>query len=185
MQKPGDEHLLLLPPGSAGALTPGTYYLGVISEGMNVDAAQNRIGTNVSAFSVWSDGAPPPTDLGAAGAADLLGQVSLQAGECRTWQFTLPSAILALQVSFEGFSGNPMMSLATSLQPPTAPSLYGSEGGVSSRWISSNVVTIPNPSPTNFSITTQATGSGETYPNSAFGLRVRSLPIGILSFTPS
>jgi hypothetical protein len=200
MQKIGDEHLLCLAGSAGGSLTPGTNYLGVVSEGLNPSNSVGRIGTGSDAFTLYSDGSLPPLDMGWVGPVDLLGQTTLGGGESETWNFTVPAGVLALRVVFDATetTGNPVLTMTTGDSPPAAlgyplaaPTRYGTEGGVTTppQWAISNaltgVITIPNPTPSGFSITVQAAGSGLNYPDADVGFRVRNLPIPELSFDPT
>lgn len=180
MQKLGNEHLLSLASGTN--LLGGTYYLGVISEGIYPSNALNRIGSGACSFTLSSYGSVPPFDLGTVGAQDLLGQSTLQGGECATYKFAVPPAILAVQVFFEETNGYPAMTLTTGSSPPTAPNGYGADGGNVLQYQSTNVITIANPAPANYSITAQATGSGVNFPDADYKLRVRSLPVVNVNF---
>jgi hypothetical protein len=198
MQKLGDEHLLCQAASAGASLTPGTYYLGVVSEGLNPSNTVSRIGLGSAAYTLYSDGSLPPLDLGWAGPEDLVGQTVLGGGECETWNFTVPAGIPALQVAFDPAetTGNPVLTMTTGAYPPAAlgyppasPTRYGTEGGVTTQWSLSNVltsvITIPNPSPGTYSITVQAAGSGINYLDSDFKFMVRNLPIPELSFDPA
>src|SRR6185436_6773813 len=55
--KLADESYLMLPVSGQTNIPSGTYYLGVVSEGMNPSV--NRIGTNVSAATLQSVGTLP------------------------------------------------------------------------------------------------------------------------------
>ena len=197
MQKLGDEHLLCQAASAGGSLTPGTYYLGVVSEGLNPSNAVSRIGLGSSAYTLYSDGSLPPLDLGWVGPEDLVGQTVLEGGECETWNFTVPPGILALQLAFDPAetTGTPVWTMTTGVYPPAAlgyplaaPTRYGTEGGVTAapQWALSNVltsvITIPNPAPNTYSITVQAAGSGINYPDSDLKFTVRNLPIPEMSF---
>ncbi|MCX6922905.1 MAG: hypothetical protein NT154_06800, partial [Verrucomicrobia bacterium] len=190
MQKLGDEHLLCLAASSGASLTAGTYYLAVVSEGLNPSNAVSRIGSGSAPFTLYSDGNLPPLDLGWAGLEDLAGQAVLEGGECETWKFTVPPGVLALQVAFDPAetTGNPVLSMTTGNYAPAVPARYGTEGGVTAlpQWALTNVltgvVTVPNPAPNDFSITVQATGSGVNYPDADLKFWVRNLPIPELSF---
>jgi hypothetical protein len=198
MQKLGDEHLLCLASSLGASLTPGTYYLGVVSEGLNPSNGVSRIGLGSAEFTLYSDGSLPPLDLGWVGPEDLLGQAVLEGGESETWNFSVPPGILALQVIFDPVetTGNPVLTMTTNAYPPAAlgyplgaPMRYGTEGGLTAPqtvWALSNaqtsVITIPNPKPNDFSITVQAAGSGINYLDADVTFRVRSLPIPELSF---
>lgn len=188
MQKPGDEHLLCLASSAGASLAPGTYYLGVISEGLNPSNAVSRIGSGSASFTLYSDGSLPPINLGFVGAQDLLGQATLFGGECEIWGFTIPPGILALEVFFDPTTttGKPVLTMASGDYPPAAPPGYGTDGGVPfpPQWqcALTNVITVPNPAPTNLSITVQATGSGTNNPEADLKFWVRSLPIPDLNF---
>jgi hypothetical protein len=182
MQKLGAEHLLAL-TSVAGTVTNylgGVYYLGVVSEGSYPSNLLARIGAGACELNLWSDGVLPPVNLGTVGVVDLLGQTVLRGGEARTWQFTVPPSVLALEVELEALSGQPAMTLTTGAFPPAATNRYGMEGGVSNQWQSSRLITVPNPPATNFSLTVQA--SGANLPDASCNLRVRSLPIAALNF---
>ena len=179
MHKPGNEHLLLLPVSSATSLVAGTYYLGVVSEGLNPSNAVARIGTGSADFLLRSAGELSPVNLGTVG--DLLGQATLEGGEIATWQFSVPNGIGALEVSLEAQSNAPAMTLALGAFPPAATNRYGGDGGAVALLQSSSVVTLPNPVATNYSLTTQA----GLLNDSIFKVRARSLPVGALNFDAS
>lgn len=185
MQKTGSEHLMALPfvDGKDLFLTPGVYYLGVVSEGINPSNAVSRIGTGSSSFDLWSEGSNPPIGLGSVGGTDLLGQASLSGGECELWTFNVPAGIPALEVSLEQTTGAPVMTLGQGVIPPAAPLTYGADGGATIQRQSSSAIILPNPGQTNFSLTVQASGSGFIYQDADFKVRVRPLPITMLNFS--
>lgn len=197
MQKPGDEHLLSMAAGATVPLMPGTYYLGVVSEGLNLSNSLGRIGAGSDSFTLYTDGSLPPLDMGWVGPLDLLGQTVLTGGDSDTWGFTVPSGVLALQVVFDPAqtTGNPVLTMTSGDYPPAAapypmatPNRYGADGGVTAQpqWLLTNiqtgVITIPNPSPSDFSITVQAAGSGTNYPDANVRFWVRDLVIPDLNF---
>jgi len=186
MRITGDEYLLALSASGSAYLTPGIYYLGVVSEGLNPSNILSRIGTGNATCTLWSGGASPPVELGSIGSQDLVGQGLLGGGECVTWSFGVPAGILAAQALLEQTTGSPVMTLAPGSYPPAAAQQqqYGAEGGTTAKWQSARTITIPNPGETNYSITVQATGSGLAFADAGFTLRVRSLPIASLNFAP-
>src|SRR5439155_2229488 len=62
---------------------------------------------------------------------------------------------------------------------------YGNDGGVSYSWSSPTLITLPNPTVTNYSLTVQAYGSGNNYPNSQFTVHLRQIPTPALAFDAS
>ena len=65
MQKAGNEQYLLLPANGQSIIPAGTYYIAVVSEGLNPTASV--IGTNTSSFTVASFGSEQVTNLGTVG----------------------------------------------------------------------------------------------------------------------
>lgn len=187
IEKPGDEQLLYLAAGKSGAMSleSGSYFIGLVSEGANPNRELKRIGTGSSTFTFYSDGSRPPIDLGSLGEQDLLGQAVLHGGECETWGFSVPPGTLAVEVLFAPeTTGRPVLTLAPGTYPPSPPPGYGSEGGATAQWQCSltQAVIIPNPVPTNYSLTVQATGSETNYPDANVTFRVRNLAIPVLNF---
>jgi hypothetical protein len=186
MQQGGGENLLDLSPGTNVSILPGTYYLAVISEGANPSNSVGRIGTGSCSFVLSSQGVLVPQDLGGISTQDKFAQAFLQAGECKTYQFSTPYGALAAQVSFDEVSGYPIMTMARGFNPPAAPLRYGADGGAVTQWVSSSVITVPNPGQTNFSITVQASSSGRagsTLTNAAYKLHVRTPIIPNVNFS--
>src|SRR6185369_4331378 len=69
VSKLADESYLMLPISGQTNVPSGTYYLGVVSEGMNPSG--NHIGTNVSVATLQSVGTLPILDLGTLGGSDI------------------------------------------------------------------------------------------------------------------
>ncbi len=152
MQKLGDEEFLLLPGPGRSRLTPGAYYLAVVSEGQLPNAS--RIGTGTSDFTIRSLGETPTNYLGEVGAIDLVDANSLAGGEVRIYQFSVPAGIQTVEARLENRTGNPTMTLRAGSRAPdpgasagTIPQdPYGNDGGESpGNDVSATLISVPNP----------------------------------------
>lgn len=186
VSKTGDEHLMLMAGStlSPSNLLAGVYYLGVVSLGQNPDYTLMRMGTNTVSFQLFSSGEFPPQDLGVVGSSsNLLAQGALEGGEIKTWAFSIPSGIPAIEIGLEETNGFPAMTLAYGSLPPAATnSQYGIDGGVAPQLPAASFVTIPNPPQTNCNLTVQAASRAGVFTNSSFKVRVRQMPIQTVNF---
>jgi hypothetical protein len=183
-QKVGNEHYLLLPQSGETNIPAGTYYVGVVSEGVNPNDRNWEIGSNTTSY-VLSSGSLPVTDLGTVGATDLLvTNVMLESEDVAAYHFVFPlnTNIMGMEVRLQNRVGNPAMTL---LEPDTGIATpygdgYGVEGGQGSNWYSLNLITIPNPPATSYSLAVKAANiSG--YVDAAYDLRVRELVPALLN----
>jgi len=194
-QKVGNEHYLLLPQAGQSSIPAGTYYVGVVSEGVNPDDSNSEIGTDTSSYAL-SSGSLPVTDLGTVGATDLLvTNVVLESEDVAAYHFVFPPStnIMGMEVRLQNRVGNPGMTL---LEPDTGIATpyeygrsapygngYGVEGGQGWDWYGLNLITIPNPTATSYSLAVKALGiSG--YVDAAYDLRVLEIvpaPLNIAS----
>ncbi|HSU52983.1 MAG TPA: LamG-like jellyroll fold domain-containing protein, partial [Candidatus Dormibacteraeota bacterium] len=129
-----------------------------------------------------SYGVQSTTNLGIVGGSDLFSTNSLQGGEAALYQFALPSGLNAAEVRLDSVTGLPFMTLQTSSNAVNCYDSYGNDGGVGYSLYSSTLITLPNPSSTNYSLTVQATPSGGVYPNAQFTVHVRQIQTPILAF---
>ena len=199
LQKQGDEHYVLLPQETGLTNLAGTYYLAVVSEGMNpqlLNGWQQTIGTGSSTYRLHSQGALPVVDLGplgAYGAPDLTRTNMLAGGESAAYQFTVPPNVASVEVRLERRTGNPTLSLLEGASLPRPPddeywpwNAYGMDGGfTSSRKWDHNLITVANPSNGVCSVVVQATHDSETYglyPDTTYTLRVRAVPPTLVAF---
>ena len=153
MQKQGDEQYLLLPSAGQDRLTPGCYYLAVVSEGQNATNL-TRIGTATSSATLSCVGEVPPTYLGDVGAGELADTNSLLGGDTRFYQFNVPAGIQTLQAILENPTGNPVMDLrvGTRLPDPGASGAgipldpYGDDGGEpAGNLVNASLLSLSNP----------------------------------------
>lgn len=187
MQKAGNEHYILIPATGQTNVPAGRYYLLVASEGLFPGSIQtSRIGTNQSSFLIQSLGSAGVDDMGVVPLAVSLSRTnSLEGGEVRLYRYTVPAGILGLEVRLENRVGNPYMSLRTGSGIPYPYYSYGYNGGYSQSWTGDRLITIANPSATNYSLVVQAGQVYPNYPDADFVLRVGPAPISEMAFDPT
>ncbi len=164
VQKVGDENFAIVPAPGQTSIPAGDYYLAVIGEGTN-PADGNHLGTGMSSGTLQSLGQFNPQALGTVGAVDLVSNESLTGGEARTYQFTVPAGLFAVEVRMDGVTGNPRLTVAPGPLPPKANSgyyygdqlnNYGFCGGTSPTGSSNALVPIASPIAGTYSVTVQA-----------------------------
>src|SRR5208282_2065582 len=114
------------------------------------------IGTNTSTCTAESFGVEGVTNLGTVGPVDILETNALQGGENALYQFAIPPDVPAVEVRLDNITASPYMTLQTDTNLVTPGGNYGVNGGVSASWYSATLITLPNPVPTNYSLTVQA-----------------------------
>jgi len=186
MTKLGNEHFVLI-PGLQAAITPGTYYLAVMADGV-VSTNNARIGTGDSSYVLQSIGPMPEIDLGMLEFGDIVanGQ-SLEGGESIAYHFSNQPDTLGFEISLENTMGTPVAvsSCGALLANPgpgegSTPYQYGNEGGFDSVF-SPNIITVADPCPIE-TIMVKARGSGLNFSNANYTLRVRRLVPEPLAF---
>jgi len=199
MQKAGNEHYLLLPVSPQTGLQAGTHYLAVANEGMVATNQPTRIGTNSSSFLIESRGTLPVIDLGAVGTTDLVHTATLEGGEVRAYQFTVPPGVSSVEARLQSPTGNPTMVLRIgSLFPnPGAPSPtsgagsvanddYGNEGGYTvtsaNGNANTNLITLANPTNGVYTIMVKARGPSGAFANAGYTLVVRTISYTDVAF---
>ena len=188
MDQTGNEQYLMLPANAQSGSNydvAGTYYLAVVSEGINPGG--NTIGTNTSLYTLESFGVQGITNLGAVSTHDILQTNAIQAGENALYQFTIPPGLPAVEVRLDNVTASPYMTMQTGSHIVTPEDSYGYNGGVGAGWASSTLITLPNPTATNYSLTVQASynSTAGAYLNADFTVHVRQMPAPALAFDPS
>lgn len=203
VQKVGDEYFEIIPALGQTSVPAGDYYVAVIGEGTNPSDGSHT-GAGTSSGTLQSLGSPSPLALGTVGGADLVSNETLVGGEAKTYRFSVPGGIPALEVRLDGVSGNPRLSVAPGTLPPKADSgfyfgdqinNYGFCGGAQPTGASSVLVPVPSPLTGTYSVTVQAGypdgqsgGFGTTTltaANAAFTLRVAKRDPIQLNFSAS
>jgi hypothetical protein len=190
MQKPGNEHFMLLPVQGQTNLPSSTNYFVVASEGVN-PAAANRIGSGSSSITFESEGAAPIPQLGLVTSEDLVRPDTVQAGEVKVYQFLVPSGTLGFKVRLENRAGNPTLvqRFGDKIPDPGAslPSTdsYGNEGGYTSADGGPLLFTTPNPLPGLYTVVVKGRPVPNTtlYPDAGYTLRVQEVLVPELNFS--
>jgi hypothetical protein len=191
MQKLGNEHLVVLPVSPAEYLVPGTNYLAVVSEGFAGTNIPPRIGTNASSFVIQSFGELSPIDLGTVSSTNLVITNSLEGGEVRAYQFTVPEGLTSLEAQLQNVTGNPAMVLRVGAQFPNPGAAtigggvgtvgtddYGNLGGytitTATGNANTNLISVVNPSNGVYTVVVKARAAGTTFSNATYTLVIRA-----------
>src|SRR5262249_38567655 len=150
----------------------------------------SQIGTGTSSYVISCAGAVPIYNLGTVGPADLVKPDTLEGGESKAYQFTVPAGS-SIEARLENRVGNPVMVLRNGALLPLPGqggngfSLddYGNEGGQTLALLATN--NIPLPAPTNglYSLMVKARAAPAVYPDANYTVRVRQVPVIDLNFS--
>jgi len=190
MQKTGNEHFIHLPLSPATTFAALTNYFAVVSEGTGSTNA-NRIGTGTSSFVFDSRGELAPINLGTAGTTDLTHAGTLEGGEVRAYQFTVPAGMNSLEAQLLNPTGIPVMVLRSGADYPdpgagsatggtgsVGADAYGNFGGqliaLATGNANTNLISVANPAAGTYTILVKARGSGVDYPAASYTLVVRA-----------
>ena len=188
MDKPGNEQYLLLPTySSSNYVFAGTYYLAVVGQGVNPNFSSGIIGSNSGFYSLESFGVEAVTNLGTVGSTDILAPAEIEGGANALYQFTIPSNTPAVEVRLDNVTASPYMTMQVSSNIVTPGYNYGYNGGIGAAWSSATLITLPNPTATNYSLTVQAGYNSTTgqYLDADFTVHIRDMPTPTLAFDPS
>lgn len=191
MQKSGNEHLVMLPVSPQLYLNPGTNFLAVISEGVVGTNVPPRIGTNASSFVIESFGELAVTDLGTVSLTNLVITNSLEGGEVRAYQFTVPAGLNSLEAQLQNVTGNPAMVLRVGepFPNPGAATLgggagavtaddYGNTGGYTitadTGNANTNLISVVNPSSGVYTVMVKGRPVGTSFSNATYTLVIRA-----------
>ena len=188
LAKAGNEHYLLLPAEGTNAIPGGTYYIAVISDGVNPNYADRRIGVGDSAFTLESSLLPPTTELGQVPSPGSMisWPLVLEGGEVSAYRFRVPGGAEWVDLRLANRSGNPSLAWCprSEIPHPSVPisyyNPYGADGGwVTGRREDTALLTLIRPGPTN-TITIKAEFLGGIYPDAAATIEVeRRIPVAL------
>jgi hypothetical protein len=176
LQKSGAEHFLSLPLAGQSTIPGGTYYAAVVSEGMN--PVSSRIGSNSCNVTLTSFGSLVYSNLGTITATDTVRTNSLEGGETKIYQFTVPPGAPALEVRLEDKTGNSYMRLVQNNNAPSGQYSYGYSYGESPSWYHDRIITLPNVTSGFYSLNVQA----DPNTDASFTLHVRQIAAVGLAF---
>ena len=191
LAKAGNEHYVLLPDESLTTIAGGTYYLAVVSDGVNPDYGTSRIGTGDSTFTLESFALVSVTELGLAPAPGSMisSNVTLEGGETKAFRFRVAGGVDWVELRLANRSGNPALAArpGTELPHPGVPvsyyNTYGADGGwVSGRHEDFAFLTLVRPDATN-TFTVKAESSSGAYPDAAATIEIEQKVPGSLAFS--
>ena len=192
MQRAGGERYSLLPENNQDFITPGDYYIAIISEGVNPPSS-SVMGTGTSSATFTNHGSPAVQDLGTVTLSGLTEPVALSGAQVKAYRFTVPAGTASLEVRLDNRTGNPQMAFMSGLrvpQPDSSAYDYFTGGGQTStlsgglsRQTSGTLVTIANPPAGVYSLTVRADEVSSTWPDASASLVIaanapQDLPIG-------
>jgi hypothetical protein len=188
LAKAGNEHYVLFPDEGETNIAPGTYFLAVISEGVN--PAPPLIGTGDSAFALESRGVLPVTELGSLVSGVISNHITLEGGETKAFHFQVQNSPGWLELRLTNTIGNPGFAErpGVELPQPNVPpyyfgNLYGADGGWSSGLVVGNtLLTLVRPPVTN-TITVKAESFSGGYPDATTDLVIRQRTPSSLQFS--
>jgi hypothetical protein len=163
--KPGYEIHTIFPPDGETYVPSGPYYLVVVSLGNPPPGGFVGPAGTSSTTTFTSVGVLPNQSLGSVGATDITFSSSLESGEVKAYDFTVPAGTASLVISQENTAGAPAVTLRRGSDLPSAGSFgssfgYGNEGGRNDNRIDLSVnstpVTLANPAPGVYRLVTQA-----------------------------
>lgn len=189
IQKPGNEHLLLLPYESTDAgeliLKGGTYFLAVVSEGVGGNPAEGKIGSGTADFTITSQGAAPVAQLGTVTGAGLTRTMTLEGAESALFQYDVPAGTPTVELTLENVNGFPMMHVVPGDEYASAPDGgFASQGGngLTPPTSDNQRLIIAPPAAGKHSVTISALPGENGYVPATFTLRVRIVPPQPLPF---
>ncbi|MBC8094913.1 MAG: LamG domain-containing protein [Akkermansiaceae bacterium] len=183
IQKAGREQFTQLPRTSEATITNGTYYVAVVSEGQNPYSIY--IGTNGASYTLYSYGPATTNQLGTvdpSGATDITFNDSLEGGDFKFYQFSVPPGTLSLEVHLENRTANPSMTLRADSDLPRPNESYGSSDGHSFTWVNNALINIADPAPTNYTLCVKAHQFVSGYSNATYTIRLHALGLIPVAF---
>jgi large repetitive protein len=191
MQKAGREHYVMLPSAGETNIASGTYYLAVVSEGLNPPST-TRIGTGSTQFQVVSEGPLSIVPLGIASPVAINRGDALEGGEVKAYQFGVRPGAAAIELRLDDRVGNPVMVVAGKSQLPDpganvqgTQDLYGNDGGVVIETGNATALTLANPTNAVYTLLIKARPIGGAYLDASYLLRLRELEAPTLNFSSS
>lgn len=179
MQKPGKERYVLLPAGDTDFIPAGTYYVAVVSEGVNPnDGNDGRIGTGNIDATLHSIGPLPVTGLGTVvGGGTITHAASLEGAQVQAFQFTVDPSVHWLEVRLENRTGNPVGTLLVGSRLPTTHvySPYGLDGGNGGTFFGtagSHPLSLINVAPGTYSVVLRAEPTASGFEDATCTLRI-------------
>jgi len=195
-QKDGAEYFYKYQPSSgATTITPGVYYLAVVSEGQN-PTNSSTIGTGGVDYTLTSEGVLPVNDKTAT-PVTAINPVSWSGetqayGAQKIYRFRIPAGLTSIEVRLKNRVGNPNMALrqdaaGSGLIPyPASPTYRADEGGRTYSAYNDTLITLTQPVEGDYTVVVSnqyVYSGGYTYPDAGYDLEVRALTPAALPIT--
>ncbi|MDO9307448.1 MAG: hypothetical protein Q7V04_00140, partial [Deltaproteobacteria bacterium] len=198
-QKAGREFFHKYAESPQTAITAGTYYIAVFSEGQN-PPDNYIIGSGNVNFTLTSYGPMPVADKtstpAAVGTPVTWNGETLQYGQQKVYRFRVPAGLTSMEIRLKNRVGNPTMALrqdaAGSGMIPGKNGLdyIAHEGGYDSQWSNDTLITVPQPVAGDYSLVVAAASlnSGPpsytiSYPDASCDVEVTAQGLVVLPFT--
>ncbi|MBL0224669.1 MAG: hypothetical protein IPQ16_03520 [Geobacteraceae bacterium] len=198
-QKSGAEYFYKYQPSSgATTITPGIYYLAVVSEGQN-PASNTTIGTGSVEYTLTSEGTVPINDktgtpVTAISPVSWSGETQLY-GQQKIYRFRLPAGLTSAEVRLKNRVGNPTMSMrqdaaGSGLIPNPAYATYrANEGGRAYTTNNDTLITLTQPAEGDYTVIVSNqslyVSPTTTYPDAGYDLEIAAQGVVDLVFTNS
>jgi hypothetical protein len=183
IQKNGDEYITLLPRPGATTMTPGTYYIGVVSEGQSPPDS-SHIGAGPTTFVIETAGQMPEPNLGILD-NELTAQATIAGGDARAYHFDTQPGLLGFWIFLENIIGNPVAvsrGEGDLADPGYQSDVYGNDGGQTGGAVSGQVIKVADPYPTEtIMVKARSTGVGN-FPDASATVRVVPIRPSVLAF---
>jgi len=183
LQKSGIEHHTLMPRTTEAFVTNGTYYVAVVSEGQN--PGSSRIGSNGCSYVLQSFGPASTNQLGTvdpSGLTDIVFNASVEGGDLKFYQFSVPPGTLNLELRLENRVGNPYMSLRPGAALVRGLDGYGESDGQSHLWQDDALINLVSPAATNYTLTVQGRYFTSGYSNASYTIRLHAMGLTPMTF---
>ncbi|MGN6385792.1 MAG: hypothetical protein ACTHMT_06085, partial [Verrucomicrobiota bacterium] len=181
VQKLDQEWLSILPPRGTNVIPAGTYYFGVVGEGI-APADSTHIGSGDANYVIETLGEMPEQFIGTLGATNIVVNGALAGGDSIAYHFRPEPNVLGFWITLTDVTGNPVaVSRATvELADPGLASgssgvdVYGNDGGQNDGSIAGTFITVADPGTTE-TIMVKARQLSRTYPDATYTLHVDAI----------
>ncbi|MDU0460262.1 MAG: hypothetical protein RW306_16160 [Geobacteraceae bacterium] len=153
-QKAGREFFYKYAESPQTAITAGTYYIAVFSEGQN-PPDDFTIGSGNVNFTLTSYGLMPVADKtstpAAVGTPVTWNGETLQYGQQKVYRFRAPAGLTSMEIRLKNRVGNPTMALRQDaagsgmIPGPYNLTYIAHEGGYTAQWSNDTLITVPQP----------------------------------------
>ncbi|MGA2502132.1 MAG: hypothetical protein ABSH20_30685, partial [Tepidisphaeraceae bacterium] len=175
LQKLGDEQFVLLPTQPDYNIPAGSYYLGVVSEGMSPSG--NRIGSNSCDYVMQSIGNLPVADLGTVDCSWYFASNIVQpGGSVLAFQFEVAPNTGSVVARLDNAANNPGMTIRGGTLLPFTLETYGLQGGWTPDSSSATYIRVdPAAAGGPYSLLVQAENVSGLYPDASYTLSIYPL----------